>query len=737
MTSIMKQVIQSYRSGKMCIEEVPCPGVPHGMVLVKTRASLISAGTEKMIVELARKSLLGKARSRPDLVRKVVESIRKEGLGPALKKVRGKIDTPIPLGYSCSGVVWEAGSGVDGLQPGDAVACGGAGYANHSEFNVVPRNLCVKIPNGLDTAGRGAMPFEEAAFTTVGAIALQGVRQAALSLGESVCVVGLGLIGQLTVQICKASGCRVIGADIDPGKIDLAAKLGADMAVQSRELYNLIWRFTDGFGADAVILTAAAKDSELVALAGEISRLKGRVVAVGLVGLDVPRDIYYKKELDLRLSMSYGPGRYDTEYEERGHDYPLAYVRWTEQRNMQAFLELVAAGRLNVRALITHRFPFEQAVEAYDLITAGREPSLGVVLEYSDKREEPGNPVTKAPVSIPAPCAALGVVGAGNFAKAVLLPGFKAHKQVAFRGICTAKGISAKAALDRFGFQYCAEGADELIGDKAVNSLLIATRHDFHGPLVDKALAAEKHVFVEKPLCLNADELNLIIQRYAESTRDGKAPVLMVGFNRRFSPFIRHIRGVLADRGTPIIASYRVNAGFIPKDSWVQDPVEGGGRIVGEICHFVDTLRFLTGASVRSVQAASIQTDNVKLTSRDSLCIALSYQDGSVASIIYHALGNPGFPKEKLEIAADGKVIDLDDFCKLEIFGPRKERIKSKQDKGFAAEIDAFVRAVVNGGPAPIPFEEIVETTRVTFAVHKALNTGRIIYLDSEETDWP
>ncbi len=720
----------------MSIEEVPRPQVCDRMVVVRTMASLISAGTEKMLVELARKSLFGKAKARPDLVQKVVQSIRKEGLGPALVKIRSKISTPIPLGYSCSGVVCESGSGVDAFQPGDRVACGAAGYANHSEFNIVPQNLCVKIPNRTDAAGGGAVLFEEAAFTTVGAIALQGVRQAALTLGERVCVIGLGLIGQLTVQICKASGCRVIGADIDPGKIEMAVRFGADASVHSNDLERQMWQFTNGAGADAVIITAAEKGSGLVALAGEISRIKGRVVAVGLIGLDVPRDVYYRKELDLRLSMSYGPGRYDAEYEERGHDYPLPYVRWTEQRNMQAFLELVAAGRLDVRPLISHRYPFEQALDAYDLITTGRESSLGVVLEYDNKREEPKTRVTKDMVSLPSPCAALGVVGAGNFAKAVLLPGFKAHKLVAFRGICTATGISAKAAHDRFGFQYCAEDAIELIGDRAINSLLIATRHNLHGPLTAEALAAGKHVFVEKPLCLNADELDLIIQRHAESVNnEGKAPVLMVGFNRRFSPLVRHIRKVLEGRSTPILASYRVNAGFIPGDSWVQDPVEGGGRIVGEVCHFVDTLRFLTGSPVRSVQAACIQSDNAKLTCRDSLSITLSYQDGSVAAILYHALGNPGFPKEKVEIAADGNVIDLDDFCKLEIFGPKRERIKAKQDKGFAAEIDAFVNAVVTGGPAPIPFTEIVETTKVTFAVHKALNTGRIIHLGREEID--
>lgn len=729
---MMKQIIQSYKTGEMTLSEVPCPQPQRGMVLVETRASVISAGTEKMMVDLAKKSLVGKARSRPDLVKKVITTAKREGYVSTLRKVMTRLDASIPLGYSCSGVVREIGEGVEGFYPGDVVACGGAGFANHSEFNIVPQNLCVKVPFHHADNGNSNVSFEESAFATIGAIALQGVRQASLTLGERVCVIGLGLLGQLTVQLCRACGCRVMGADLDPWKIQMAMGLGAEVAVHSKDLDRHIWQFTNGAGADAVIITASAKGSGLITLAGEISRLKGRVVAVGLVGLDVPRETYYKKELDLRLSMSYGPGRYDAEYEERGHDYPLPYVRWTEQRNMQAFLELVAARRLDVKPLISHCFPFEQAVKAYELITGGSEPSLGVVLEYGEKREEPKAPPLNAPVSLPGPCAALNVVGAGNFAKTVLLPGFKEHELVVFRGICTAKGISAKAAKDRFKFKYCAEKAEELIGDESANCVLVATRHNLHGSLVEKALAAGKHVFVEKPLCLDEDELDLITRRFAESVNGGGAPVLMVGFNRRFSPFIQRARSILANRNTPLVATYRVNAGFIPADSWVQDPVEGGGRIIGEVCHFVDTLRFLTGSPVRSVHAASIQTDDARLTSRDSLAITLSYRDGSVAVIVYHALGTLGFPKEKLEIAADGRVIDLNDFREMEVHGPGKERMKSKQDKGFAAEIDAFVKAVVKGGPAPIPLSEIVETTMVTFAVHKALNTGQVVYMDGE-----
>ncbi len=727
----MKQIIQSYKTGQMSLDDVPEPQTAGGMVLVDTRASVVSAGTEKMLVELAKRSLLGKARARPDLARKVIDTAKREGFSNAFRKVRSKLENPIPLGYSCAGVVREVADGVDEFLPGDVVACAGVGYANHAECNVVPKNLCVRIPERRSEHGSiSPVSFEEAAFATVGAIALQGVRQAGLTLGERVCVIGLGLLGQLTVQLCKANGCRVIGADIDARKIEMAAGFGADAAVHSKDLESAIWQFSGGVGADAVIIAAAARGSELVALAGEISRLKGRVVAVGLVGLEIPRDIYYKKELDLRLSMSYGPGRYDAEYEERGHDYPLSYVRWTEQRNMQAFLELVAAGRVDVKSLISHRYPFDQALSAYEMITSGKEASLGVVLEYGS-----GSVASKTPVAgRAAPClerlVSLGVVGGGNFAKAVLLPAFSGHKLVKFQGVATAKGVSAKAVRDRFGFSYCAENIDEILADDSINCVLVATRHNLHGPLVAKVLSVGKHVFVEKPLCLNPAELSVIVERYGTCAKGEKTPVLMVGFNRRFSPFVQRSRSLLENRNTPLVASYRINAGFIPKDSWVQDPVEGGGRIIGEVCHFVDTLRFLVGSPVRTVQAACIKSGDTRLTNRDSVAVILTYDDGSIGTILYHAVGSPRYPKEKLEIAADGKIIVLDDFCRLEVFGRKKESIKSKQDKGFESEVKAFINAVVNGGAAPIPFAEIAETTRVTFAIHEALNTGRTIYLD-------
>jgi predicted dehydrogenase/threonine dehydrogenase-like Zn-dependent dehydrogenase len=716
----------------MKLEEVPRPAVTQGMVLVETKASIVSAGTEKMLVELARKSLLGKAKARPDLVKKVIDAAKKEGIAATFKKVQGKLDNPIPLGYSCAGIVRQVGEGVDTFRIGDLVACGGANYATHAEYNLVPQNLCIPIPQKCDGV---PFSFEEAAFATVGSIALQGVRQAALTLGENVCVIGLGLLGQLTVQLCKANGCRVMGCDIDSGRIDLAKKMGADDACPTEKLVEKVLGFTHGVGVDAVIITASAKGSELIALAGELSRMKGRVVAVGLVGLDVPRDIYYKKELDLRLSMSYGPGRYDAEYEERGHDYPFAYVRWTEQRNMEAFLELIAGGAIDVYSLITHRYAFEKALSVYEMITGGKEASLGVVLQYYAQPEQARIVFADKPTA-GADSVNLGVIGAGNFAKGVLLPRLKKLNGVSFQGVVTARGTTAKAVGEKFGFGYCSENIDELFADANINTVMIATRHNMHGPLVKRALEAGKHIYVEKPLCLNETELKQIVDSYQlPVTNNQSPPLLFVGFNRRFSSFIQRVRKAMADRANPLISSYRINAGFITKESWVQDPIEGGGRIIGEVCHFVDTLRFLVGSSVRSVQAASIGTDDVRQTNRDSVSITLTYEDGSLASIYYYALGSKDYPKEKLEVACDGQSIVLDDYSSLEIYGKKKERIISKQDKGFDSEINSFVEAILKGGQPPIPFTELVETTLVTFAIHEALNTGQTVFLSHKLTD--
>lgn len=741
----MRQIIQSYKTGNLKIEDVPVPSVRAGMVLVQTKASFVSAGTERMLVNLAQKSILGKAHARPDLVKKVIATAKKEGIANTVQKVRSKLDTPIPLGYSCVGSVEELGEGVDAFQIGDLIACGGAGYANHAEYNVVPQNLCVGIPRDINGCQQ-QLSIEEPAAATVGAIALQGVRQAMLTLGERVCVIGLGLIGLMTLQIVKASGCRVIGADLDLSRIELAIKLGADDAVHVDELEGAAEAFTQGIGADAVIVAASAKDSKLIALAGEISRMKGRVVVVGFVGMDIPRDIYYRKELDLRLSMSYGPGRYDVAYEEKGYDYPLPYVRWTEQRNMLAFLELAAGGKINIQALISHRFPFEKALDAYRMILDGSEPYLGIVFEYPHdthlqkiRVNEDLSPASVKNIN-------LGVIGAGNFAKAVLLPIFSKVPDMELHSVATARGMSARSAAEKFGFKHCVRSKDDILTNETVNTVLIATRHNLHGPLVIEALKAGKHVFVEKPLCLSMEELREIADLFNTEKNESPGsilpvphsanhPILMVGFNRRFSLFIAKIKAALAKRKTPLIASYTINAGFIPKDSWIQDSAEGGGRIIGEVCHFVDTLKTLTGSTVRFVQAACIQSNNKLHTNRDSLAATLSYEDGSIGTIIYHALGHSDYPKERLEVAADEMVMVISDYNQLEIIGRKKEKMKAKQDKGFEAEINAFAGSIIKGGPPPIPLMDLIESTAVTFAIQRALATGKTIFLSEFLSD--
>jgi polar amino acid transport system substrate-binding protein len=539
---------------------------------------------------------------------------------------------------------------------------------------------------------------------------------------------------------------------------------------------------TGGAGADAVNITAASSDSRLIETAGEISRFKGRVVVVGMVGMNVPRDVYYKKELDLRLSMSYGPGRYDPEYEERGHDYPLPFVRWTEQRNMQSFLELVAAGRVDVKSLITHRFPFEKALDAYEMILKGSEPHLAVIFEYGGEKQTPKR--TALPASAPAPAdgVSLGVIGAGNFARGVLLPRFKENASVSLRAVATARGMTATAVAKQFGIPTCAGSAAEILADPSVNAVLIATRHNLHGPVVAAALKAGKHVFVEKPLCLNVQQIKEIVNCYETSDwsnslnslsskntpnetnptnatnetsqsnstnqtsspqpiqpsepmkpigpiKQASPPLLLVGFNRRFSPFLKKAAEVLKGKPGPLFAVYTVNAGMIPKESWVQDPAEGGGRIVGEVCHFVDALRFLAGSPVKSVQAMCVQSDDKRQVNRDSVSIVLKYANGSVGTILYHAVGSADYPKERFEFAKGGATVVIDDFRRMEVFGSKKETLKGGQDKGFKAEIKAFVDCATGRGPTPIPLNEIFESTLVTFAVHESLNKGAIVDL--------
>ncbi len=716
----MKQIIQSYRSGELWLADVPGPALKSGGVVVRTAASLVSAGTERMIVELAKKSLIGKAQARPDLVRKVIDKIRTEGFGPTMTKVFAKLDTPIPLGYSCAGIVVEAGER-SGARVGDRVACAGAGYATHAEYNFIPRNLCVRLPD--------AVSFEDASYGTLGSIALQGVRQADLRLGESVAVLGLGLLGLLTVQLLKASGCRVIGSDPDPAKCELARSLGADEAVSSG-LAEAATAFTDGYGVDAVVIAAATKSNDPIEVAAEACRPKGRVVVVGLVGMDVPRDPFYRKELDLRLSMSYGPGRYDPSYEEGGHDYPYAYVRWTEQRNIGAFLDLVASGAVTPGRLTTHRFPIDDALRAYDLLEGKTdERYLGIVIDYP-RPAEPVAPPRRVELPVVRPSSGrlgVGFVGAGNFAKSVLLPALARQADVTLTGLCTATGMSAVETGKRHGFRFATTSIDELLADEGTHVVFVATQHHTHAAFVLRALEAGKHVFVEKPLCMSPEELARIEEAVRSLPSPG--PCLTVGFNRRFSSHARAIRAAFAGHSTPLVVNYRVNAGVAPTDSWVQDPERGGGRVIGEVCHFVDLAEFLVGSPIESVSASSVRSTDRRTVPEDSVVATLSFADGSLATIQYLAHGASQVPKERGEICADGVTAILDNYRATTFHGGAHRSVTGTQDKGFDAEIDAFLGAVRGGGAWPIPFDGLVRTTRATFAILESLREGRVVPL--------
>lgn len=691
----MKQIEQNYRSGKLRVIDAPAPRASESSALVRTAVSLISAGTEKQIIELARASLAGKAIARPDLVRQTIRKVKAEGILPVAQKVFSKLDTPIPLGYSLAGSVIDAGA-LSGVANGDRVACAGAGIANHAEFNAVPRNLMVRIPDGVDD--------EAASFVTLGAIALQGVRVANPTLGERVVVTGLGLIGLLTVQLLKANGCRVLGFDPNPARAALAREMGADMAV-SEDLAAAASAFTNGYGADAVIVTASSKSSEPLNQAAEISRLKGRVVIVGLVGMTVDREPFYKRELDLRLSMSYGPGRHDPSYEVDGHDYPLPYVRWTEQRNMQAFLELVAEGRVTPQRLVTHRFPIEEAEKAYALMD-GDEPYLAILLTYSDTAE-PAHAVSLPAARTAAPAGdGVAFIGFGNYTKSVLFPAFRKAGGGTLRTVVTASGISAHAAAEKFGFARAATAPSEAFDDPEVSTVFIATRHDSHARLTLAALEAGKNVFVEKPLALTKEELDQVMAAAR------KAPgILVVGFNRRFAPMVREARAALVQRGGPLVMSYRINAGPIPRESWVHGS-QGGGRILGEVCHFVDTLAALAGAPPVSVEAASPASID------DSVAAVLRFADGSVGTILYSSIGDNAVSKERIEVFGTGIVVEIDDFSSIAISRNGKTtRRKATQDKGQADLTAAFLAAAKAGTASPMPLDEIEAVSAATLAL--------------------
>ncbi len=720
----MLQVVQHQKTGVIEVLELPAPALRSGWIVVRTASSLISAGTERSSVEKSQSSLIERARKQPDDVRQVVDMVRKEGLVPAAKKILNKLDSYRALGYSAAGVVVE--SGCDEFAPGDRVACAGAGYAVHAGVIAVPKNLAVRIPEGVS--------FDEASFTTLGAIALQGVRQADLRLGETVAVVGLGLLGQISVAMLKASGCRVIGIDVDRAQFDHARAFGADEVVEAGSAaVAAVESFSRGIGADAVVITAATSSNEPMNSAIRMARKRGRIVVVGAVGMDLPRSPFYEKELEVTISCSYGPGRYDPSYEEEGNDYPPGYVRWTENRNMEAVLDLIAAGDLDVARIVTHRFDVTEAARAYDLVTGAiKEPFVGIVLHYPDaEAAEDGQLVRKVPSGKGTSSSAtaktdrlrLAFIGAGSFAQGHLLPHLQKldiDRVVAL----TATPANARSAADKFGFTEAGTDADGVIAAPDTNAVFIATQHDTHGRYVAAALEAGKQVFVEKPLAIDRDELDRIV-RAAEEGNDR----VMVGFNRRFSESFVAVAEHFRPVAEPLFVSYRVNAGAIPPEHWVQRP-DQGGRIIGEVCHFVDTISYLTGSVPVRVSASAIRSQNRQVKNADTVAITVDYADGSIGMIQYVAVGAKRQPKEYCEVFGGGRSATMDDFRSVVLYdGTRRNLKKFDGTKGHREEVIATIEAMRNGTPMPISFESLVATTAVTFAALTSLERGEAISL--------
>lgn len=715
----MKQVIQSARSGKLALTQVPVPQVGRGSVLVRTEASLISAGTERMIIDFARKSLAGKAKERPDLVRKVMDKARRDGVMATFKAVMARLDEPMPLGYSAAGTVVAVGEGCEGqFTVGQRVAMAGAGLANHAELNVVPRNLVAPIPDDV--------PMEQACFATLGAIALAGVRNLQAQLGDVVVVLGAGLVGQLALQLLALQGARVVALDINSARLEMARRLGAELTwtLGDAGLAEAVAAMTGGLGVDSILIAAATDSSEPLELAAELARDRARVVMVGKTGTEFPYAAFMKKELQLMVSRSYGPGRYDDDFEGRGLKYPVGWVRWTEAENLRECARLMSPSlshRLDVAALISHRFDIDQAEAAYRLVTGGDQPFMGVVIHYEEKMSAPLR--FAVPPAAPTGCV-LGVIGAGSFARTVLLPELKRLSGVDFRTICTTRGHTAEHARQAFGFAQAVTEVDAVLNDPAINAVLVATRHSNHAELTARCLAAGKSVIVEKPLALNTAQINQVI-----AARETSSGFFTVGFNRRFAPMVVEARKLLARHQGPKMLVLRVNAGALPAESWVNAAEEGGGRILGELCHFIDLARALAGSSIVSVQADAA---TVTHGGCDDLSVTLAFRDGSLATIIYTAQGDSAFSKERFECFAGGTVVAIDNFLTLSVTEngrTRTEKAKMGQDKGHRAELAAFTQAVTAGGPAPVDEAELIETAQATIAVLESLRQGQRIIL--------
>ena len=705
----MKQILQSLKTGATEVAEVPCPALGRGQVLIRTSRTLVSAGTERMLVDFGKAGLIGKARQQPDKVRQVLDKIRTDGLAPTLEAVFNKLDQPLPLGYCNVGRVIETGAGVSAFAAGDRVVSNG----KHSEAVSVPVNLCARVPDTVSD--------DEAAFTVLGAIALQGIRLVQPTLGEAVVVTGLGLIGLMTVQLLRAHGCRVLGLDFDPAKLQLAESFGAETVDLSKGADPVIaaQEFSRGRGMDAVIITASTKSNVPVHQAALMCRKRGRIVLVGVTGLELSRADFYEKELSFQVSCSYGPGRYDPNYEEKGQDYPVGFVRWTEQRNFEAVLDMMADGRIDVKPLISHRFPISDAPKAYDIVS-GSEPSLGILLDYAVEEGSSTQTLTRRTVelaaspSVASDQAAIGFIGSGNYAGAVLIPAFK-KAGARLVNVASSAGVSGLHVGRKFGFEKTTTDIGDILDDSSINAVVIATRHDTHADLVCRALKAGKHVFVEKPLALNLEQIaEIAAVREELVANSGTAPLIMVGFNRRFAPQVQKIKSLLEGASGPKSFVMTVNAGSIPSEHWTQDRTVGGGRIVGEACHFIDLLRYLARSPFAFHAIHTMQTQ-----AGDTATISLTFEDGSIGTVHYFANGSKSFPKERLEVFSDGRILQLDNFRRLRGFGwPGFKKMNLwRQDKGQHDCAETFVKAVVKGGAAPIPLDELLEVSETTIKI--------------------
>lgn len=710
----MKQVIQNYKSGELSVVEVPAPLVKAGGVLVGTRNSAVSVGTEKLMVNLAQQNLVEKALSRPDLVRRVIDKIKTEGLLEAYQAVKGRLETIQPLGYSSAGEVLAVGAGVDEFKVGDRVACGSDLFATHSEVTWVPKNDCVKIPDGV--------AYEDAAFAYIAAVAIHAIRCADLTFGSKAAVIGLGLLGQLAVQVLNAWGCEAFGYDLDQKKVKLALELGAKDGCSDRhEALTKAKLLTGGHGFDATIIMASTGSNDPLNLSAEITREKGKIVACGLVKLDVPRNVFFDKELSLIVSRATGPGKFDPGWEFKGNSYPLGLVRWTQAGNMAEFLGLAGSGRVKMAPLITHRYKIDDALRAYELLLGKEHPYyLGVLLEYEAEKQH-SSKVTVNPAAGYAPGQpVVGLIGAGLFSNVTILPCLKKIAGVALRGVATATGSSGRNVAKQFGFEYCATDYKEILRDEKINAVIIATRHDLHCRMIVEALEAGKDVFTEKPLAMNEAELKKIAAAYRKS---GKR--LMVGFNRRFSPFAVRAKELMGEVGA-VTANCRVNAGFVPKSHWTLNQ-EGGGRVIGEACHFIDSLQYAASSVPVRVFAETISSDNDQVTNEDNIAITLKMKNGSVATLLYTSVGHKGVPRERLEVFGNNQSYVIDNFTELTFIrdGKREHKKQFNIDRGHQNEFNLFFDALKQGKPVPVDFSEYLYTTLATFAIMESLKTGK------------